>query len=358
MLDAGPTAYQRAGVARYAGELLAALGRQAGRDEFIGFVPPRVGPRTWRAAIAWSHVTRMPLDAAVPRCDVFHATDFVAPLLRRSATVVSVHDLTFALLPSYHRRLNRTYLSSVLPRVLARAAAVVVPSEATRNDLGRFVDISPEKVFVVHYGVGAGFAPAPAHAVERVRNAHRLPSRYILFVGTFEPRKDVSTLLTAYARLLLASGSGVPALVLAGPAGWGPDDVSALIGDLRLGSKVHRLGWISDRDLPALMTGAEVFAYPSLYEGFGFPPLEAMACGTPVIASAAGALPEVVGAGGLLVSPGDADRWAEALERVLLDPELCQQLRREGLERAGELSWSRSATRLVEVYRLAARVAG
>jgi len=229
-----------------------------------------------------------------------------------------------------------------------RADAVCVPSEAVRAAIGRhFGDRTLARVHVVPWGIADELVPLPRETViARLRHLD-LPDTYILFVGTIEPRKNVLGLLAAY-RELLARMPDAPPLVLAGRLGWDYEPVLREIERPELRDRVRRLGYVDARDLPAIYAGASIFAYPSLEEGFGFPPLEAMACGTPVVAVRRSSVAEVVGGAGELAEPG---ALGPALLRVLADPGHRAVLRARGLQRARELTWERCAAATVDVYR-------
>ncbi|MGC8875397.1 MAG: glycosyltransferase family 4 protein, partial [Chloroflexia bacterium] len=216
------------------------------------------------------------------------------------------------------------------------ATRVIAVSQATRDDLIRHYRTVPDRVHVVHHGVSPRFRPTQDPGV---RARYGLPERYFLYLGTLQPRKNLERLLAAYARL----PAGAPAFVLAGGRGWYFERIARAVAAHNLGERVLFPGYIADADLPAVLSGAVAFVYPSLYEGFGMPLLEAMACGTPVIASRSSSLPEVVGDAGLLVDPLSVEALQEALQRILEDEPLREALRARGLERARLFTWERCA---------------
>jgi glycosyltransferase involved in cell wall biosynthesis len=205
------------------------------------------------------------------------------------------------------------------------------------------------KVEVVYNGVDPSFRPLPADEVGAFRRERGLPDRFILFVGTLEPRKNVARLVEAYARL----PERRPALVLVGGKGWLYDEIFGRVEALNLSREIHCAGYVPADDLPWWYNAAELFVYPSLYEGFGLPPLEAMACGTPVVTSTASSLPEVVGSAGLMVDPTEIEELTTAMERMLKDRDMRQQMRAAGLAQAQRFSWVETARRTVETYRRA-----
>jgi glycosyltransferase involved in cell wall biosynthesis len=295
-----------------------------------------------------SHLAGRSQDGLFPGIDLFHGTDHLLPRLKRVRGVLTVYDLTY-LLTDTHTTLNRRFLTLMMPRFLRAASAVIAISESTRRDMERHYPGSEHKTHVIYGGVAARFRPAPADEMVAVREKYRLPPRFILAVGTIEPRKNLVRLLEAY-RGLLDRGVEI-GLVIAGRKGWRYEDFFARLSDLHLIEKVTLLGPFPDADLPALYSAADVFAFPSLYEGFGLPVLEAMACGTPVVASNTSSIPEVAGGAGLLVAPHDAQALAEALERVLSDVELRAAMRGKGFAQAQRFTWERTAQATLDLYR-------
>jgi glycosyltransferase involved in cell wall biosynthesis len=368
-VDLSAAVHRRAGLGTYAQELLSALVKLDGRNEYCAFyhdpggaarpapplqglarTPVPLGAKPWRMAVLLAYFARMEQDRWVPAGDVFHATDHLLPRLEQSAGVFTLHDLSFRLCPEYHLPLNRWYLSLMLPRFMRRADAVIAISENTRRDLVRLMDIPAEKISVIHAGVSSRFRPLDdPDEVARVRAKYSLTAPFILSLGTIEPRKNLLTLLEAYA-VLLGRESSIPNLVMAGRRGWLYRPVFRRVRELGLAARVQFTGWVGSADLPALLNAAQVFAYPSLYEGFGLPPLEAMACGTPVISSNASSLPEVVGEGGILIPARDVGAWAGALASVLGNSQLRAELRARGLTQAQKFSWERAARATLAVY--------
>ncbi len=334
------------------------LGRRLRGRARVTRVPPGVHRvLNVLARLGW----RRPLavDDLVGPVDVAHAPGFVPLPQRRGATVVTVHDLGFAVRPDLHDWKRVRDFGRAVGRAVERADLVIADSETTRDDILRVYGPPRGKVRVVPLAHGPEYRPRAEAEVAPALAALGLgPRGYILHVGTLEPRKNVAGLVEAYARL----GEGLRArhpLVLAGAGGAGAAEARRRAGacGLRRGD-VRFLGYVDDATLPALVAGAAVLAYPSFHEGFGLPPLEAMACGTPVVASTAGAVLEVVGTGdeaaALTHAPEDAGALAGALERVLTDVTSAGDLRRRGLARAGHFSWLETARRTAELYREAA----
>jgi len=302
-------------------------------------------------AILW-HRLRVPLPINVftGHVDLFHAPDYTLPPVRRAAAVVTVHDLSFLLYPECADHGLRAYLERAVLSSVGRADFVVVDSLSTRNDLICLLDVPPTKVAVVYPGLDERFHPlAGDPALAEVKARWGLERPFILNVGTLEPRKNQARLIQAYA--LLKERTSFPhQLVIAGGRGWLCEDIFRRVNELGLKRDIHFLGYTAEDDLPALYSLADLFVFPSLYEGFGLPPLEAMACGTPVVVSNSSSLPEVVGDAAIQVRPVDTDALATALEQALGDHVLRQELRAKGLARARLFTWEAAAQQLLGIY--------
>jgi len=311
--------------------------------------------------ILW-HRLRLPIPVEwfTGPVDIFHSTDFVLPPVRQARTILTVHDLTFMRLPQCAKAGLRAYLNKVVPRSIERADLVLADSQSTKNDLIDLLGVSPDKIEVVYAGVERRFRPMEGEiALQRVKKRYELDFPFILSLGTLEPRKNFTGLIEAYA-LMRSSRAGFHTcqgkgdrglkLVIAGVKGWLYDEIFARVEELGLENEVIFPGFITDEDLPALYNLAELFVFPSLYEGFGLPPLEAMACGTPVVTSDRPSLPEIVGDAGLLVEATDNQELAKAMERVLTDEYLRREMREKGLKQAEKFTWEAAAGKLLDVY--------
>jgi glycosyltransferase involved in cell wall biosynthesis len=280
---------------------------------------------------------------------------FVAPLLCPCPTVVTVLDLSFLRFPEAFKAFNRLYLGLMTRVSVQRASRVIAISESTRHDVIALLGASPGRVHRVYCGVSPSFQPLSRAEIEAFRREKGLPERFILNLGTVEPRKNVLRLVEAYASLV-ASASGDLSdvhLIVAGGRGWLADPVYARVEELDLGDRVHFVGYVPEEEKQLWYNAASCFCYPSLYEGFGLPPLEAMACGVPVITSDAASLPEVVGEAGLTVSPLDVSALCEALRQVLSDPALHADLSARGRTRASRFSWTEAARQTAGIYCMA-----
>lgn len=298
----------------------------------------------------------IPVDIATGQVDVFHAPDFVLPPLRRGVSVLTVHDLSFLLHPECHEDKLRSYLEKAVPVSLARADVITTDSENARNDLICLMDAAPERVEVVYGGVDETFRPMESEweLLSKTRQRFGINYPFILNVGLIEPRKNLVVLVQAYERLKSRLGFSHK-LVIAGAKGWLCADVFRKVHDLHLEDDVVFTGYVPDEDLPALFNLADLFVYPSVYEGFGLPVVEAMACGTPVVTSNTSSLPEVVGDAGLMVPPTEVDALVDAMERGLTDLALRDQMRVNGLQQAARFTWLKAAESLLRVYEKASQ---
>ncbi|MDI7277424.1 MAG: glycosyltransferase family 1 protein [Anaerolineae bacterium] len=375
-VDYSPVANTRTGLGRYA----EALGRHLlARDDveasfYVATADPERVPeyawprmrtrwawsaRRWRASVLGAHLLGVRLDRRFAGVDLVHCTEHLLVPLRHVPAILTIHDVVYLTHPEWHLPWNHRFLSLAMPIFVRRARAIIAVSEFTRQEVVSLLQVPPEKVHAIHEGVDARFRPVrePERLAEvRVRYGIREP--YVLFLGAIEPRKNLTLLLRAFAALLPEPGFRHQ-LVIAGGKGWLCDDVYATAAQLGLGDRCIFTGRVDDEDLPALYSGADVYAWPERYAGFGLPPLEAMACGAPVVCSNATSLPEVVGDAGLLLPPDDERPWVEALRRLAEDQALRRCLAEKGLERARRFTWEETARKTVELYRaVAARPQG
>ncbi len=292
---------------------------------------------------------RLAREAARSGLALVHDPIGVCPLwLTRAARVSTVHDLIPFVMPASSTTLDRLIYRHWLPRALPRVDAVLTDSQCSRQDIMAHLSLPPDRVHVIPLAAGASFRPLAPEAVRPVLARHGIDGPYLLFVGSQAPRKNLPRLLEAFARLRRWSDRWRLVVVGAGPRP--PAAIAAQIHRLGLADGVHVAGRVPEEDLPALYNGADLFVFPSLYEGFGLPVLEAMACGVPVVTADRSSLPEVAGDAALLVDPTDVEAIAAALRRVLADEALAASLRARGLARAATFSWERTARETVAVY--------
>ncbi|WP_322489800.1 glycosyltransferase family 1 protein [Chloroflexus sp.] len=288
------------------------------------------------------------------RADLYHGCLNVAPLLSPVPTVITIHDLAFIRFPQTFRAYNRIYLDLATRLSARRASRILAVSEHTKREVVGLLGIPPERVIVTPNAARSHFRPPAPAAIEQLRAFHGLPERFVLYVGTLEPRKNLTTLLEAFA-LVSRSVPDVP-LLIGGGKGWMYEPIFARLEQLNLRDRVKFAGYLPEEELPLWYAAATVFVFPSIYEGFGMPPLEAMSCGTPVITSNTSSLPEVVGDAGLMVAPTDTIGLAEAIRCVLVDVDLRAELRQRGLARARRFSWADTAAKTLAAYREAVTV--
>ena len=365
-IDYTSAAHQSAGIGRYTRELVAALATQPSESQYRLFVaeakgdfsrprpgsnfewcPTRITQR-WLTRFWYRLRLPLPVELWTGRINLFHAPDFFLPPTRPTTrTLVTVHDLSFVREPTSVMPGMSSHLNAWVPRSVARADHVIAVSEATRRDLIELYQTSPEKVSVLYHGVTADFRPVNDRSqLDAVRQKYKLGYRpFILSVGTIQPRKNYRRLIQAFADL-----SEEYSLVIVGSKGW---DYQLVLNEVEvqgLKDRVHFPGFADDADLPALYSAASLFVYPSLYEGFGLPVLEAMACGTPVVAAEISSLPEVVADAGLLVSPTDVGSIARGMKQVLEDRDLHRFLAEAGRNRAAKFTWTAAAQQLITIY--------
>ena len=291
----------------------------------------------------------LPVDLVTGPVDIFHAPDYVLPPVSRGVSIITVHDLAFLIHPECADEKLRVFLERAVPRSAERADYIITDSENTRNDVICLLDADPERVFVVPGGVDPSFAPADEDAVRHVRCHYQLRLPYILAVGVIEPRKNFPRLIDAFSRFRVHTGLNYD-LVIAGGNGWLSDETYREAERSPFSTNVRFTGYVPDEHLAALYSGAEVFAYPSLYEGFGLPVLEAMACGTAVVCANTSSLPECAGDAALLFPPDDPDAIATTLETACGNRDLREEMIERGAQRVAEFQWERAARRLIEIY--------
>lgn len=362
---------ERAGIGRYARELIRALARLDHANRHVLFVPRDAhaellqfdwpanfrivrAPLTERYLAALWHKFRVPLliEAFTGRVDVFYSPDFLLPPTRARRTLVTIHDLSYVRVPECFPAPLLAYLNRAVPRALARADVVLADADSTRRDVNEVYRVPLAKIKTLYSGVDPHFNPTISAAAQtRVRELTR-GKPYLLAVSTIQPRKNYVRLIEAFGKMtndkLQTTNLN---LVISGAKGWMFDEVFQTVARLGLQERVIFPDFVSDADLPALYAGATLFVYPSLYEGFGLPVAEAMACGTPVVCSRASSLPEVAGDAALYFDPRDVNAMADALQRALSDAVLREQMRVRGFAQVKQFGWDKSARELRDYLR-------
>jgi glycosyltransferase involved in cell wall biosynthesis len=367
-IDIQAAVTQRAGVGRYTRELIQHLGEVANDDRFLlsyfdfkGDATPVSIPGAdlkavrWCpgriAQLAWKTLGWPPYDMFVGEADLYHFPNFIIPPLRRKKSVVTIHDMSFVPYPHFAEERNVRYLRRHIKSTVERADAIITDSHFSAREICSYLNISEERVFTTHLGIGDHFARPDAETTASVLEGHKLDRPYLLTVGTVEPRKNIQFLIEVFEQLEDFDGD----LVIAGGFGWKYEPILERIRNSPRAKSIRCLGYTEDSHLPSLYAGASAFVITSHYEGFGFPPLEAMACDTPVVSSRGGSLAEVLGEGAVLVSSFDAEEWAAQIRHVLNDSALREALISRGRMKAASYTWANTAKETMAVYRQVAQ---
>jgi len=360
-IDARLSYYVQGGITQYTLNLIRALAAVDRENEYLLF-QRRPDQRTivtqsnFRRVSLWAP-THHPLEQYVfsaelalqGRIDVVHCTDFIPPFYYRRPSVITVHDLAFLLYPHFLTRRSARYYG-LIDRAVRRADHIIAVSEATKRDLVRLTGTPEHKVTVIHEAAEPIYFPIHDQDVlEQIHIKYHLPEQYVLFVGTIEPRKNLPTLIRAY-RGLIEQYKSEAHLAIVGKQGWLYDEVYRLVEELGLQERVHFLGRVPAADLPHIYNASQMLVLPSYYEGFGLPPLEALACGVPVIVSDTSAMPEVVGDAAIRVACEDVEGFTVAMWRLLTDDGLRADMVAKGLKRVKCFSWERAARETLGVY--------
>src|SRR5690554_3332066 len=369
-IDVSPAVNGKAGLGRYAASLAAAGARLHPGDVHLfanltanAEWPPdlarlprtavRVGYKPWRMAVWVAQVTGIGWDRLLPSPQVFHATEHLLIPLRHTRTVLTVHDLIYKLFPEHQKKLNYWYINMAMPLYVRRADHIITVSESSKRDLMAAYGTPAEKISVVYEAAAPHFRPQPPEKVEAVRARYGLPERYLLTVGVIEPRKNLARLVEALS-ILRRDEPGLR-LAVVGPDGWLTGSFYQAIERFGQQDAIIRPGYIPDDDLPAVYAGATVSVLASIYEGFGLPVLEAMACGAPVACSRTSSIGEIAGSAALTFDPESVEDMVGVLKRLLDDANLRDDLRQRGFERAAEFSWERAARETWAIYERVAR---
>ncbi|HVS82616.1 MAG TPA: glycosyltransferase family 1 protein [Pyrinomonadaceae bacterium] len=368
-LDGFPLLTPRTGVGHYTFELARALARLAPSDEFELVAPgPFPGsiiedirrncPDNLRAVNAEASSIRrrrwwavgLPLYLRKASLDLFHGTNYEVPLWSKRRSVLTIHDLSILLHPDTHQADLARRARRRLPVMARSASMIITATECVRREICQHLHVKPDRVVVTPYAPRSGFQAMPAEQANQTKRRFGVEDEFILFVGTVEPRKNLLTLVRAFEQVLRQT-SRRPQLVVVGAEGWLMDELFAFIKESAISDRLRLTGYLDDDDLRALYSSCTVFVYPSIYEGFGLPPLEAMACGAPVIASNIATFQETLGDVAQLVESNDAEALAKRIVEFLENEDRRRTLSAAGLEHAGKFSWERTARLTLEVYR-------
>jgi glycosyltransferase involved in cell wall biosynthesis len=363
--------YRNAGISRYTYQLLDGLSRIESDIEFSAFIngverkdattsavgqaghiqmiAARANTSGPLGRIAWEQF-KLPSQLRRMRAEIFHAPANVLPRSVPCASVLTIHDLAFMRHPEFFRPTRRYYQRTLTRRSAKAATVIVAVSEHTKRDLVEYFHLDPGKIRVIHNSIAPDFQPVDPATLAHFRAEKGLPERYLLYLGTIEPRKNLETLVTAYARLRTHMGPQTPPLVLAGAKGWYYEQLFKRIRELGVERDVTFVGYVSREEQPLWYAGAAVFVYPSLYEGFGMPIVEALGCGTPTLTSNTSSMPEAAGTLATLAPPQDAEALAKAMYHMLYDDALRARTQAEGPSWARQFSLERMARQYIEVY--------
>ncbi|MBU0676660.1 MAG: glycosyltransferase family 4 protein [Verrucomicrobia bacterium] len=367
-IDIQSTITQRAGVGRYTKSLVEQLAATRGHDELelfyfdfkrkgapynvdgaeqraIRWCPGRIVQKSWKT------VGFPPFNWFSGSADVYHFPNFIRPPLTSGRSVVTIHDVAFLRFPEMIEEKNLRYLTAQIRKTAAKADAIITVSQFTANEVRELLDVDIGRITAIHSGLSANMTPPSADHIQFVRHKYGLDSPYLLTVGTLEPRKNIPFLIDVFERLEGFDGE----LVIAGMYGWKYDPIVARMQNAAKARKIRHLDFVDDDDLPSLYAGAELFVFPSTYEGFGFPPLESMACGTPAVAGKASSLPEILESAAVLIDEFDADSWAVRIKNLLESPSEITTLKAEGFAHARGFTWEAAARKTWEVYRSLSR---
>ncbi|MCL4499481.1 MAG: glycosyltransferase family 4 protein [Chloroflexi bacterium] len=370
-IDVTSAVNQTAGIGRYTRELVRELIRLDAEDDFFlhsfygdtRVLEERLGDRrlsvtsydlNGRAlrlyALALSYAGLTPEHLLKP-VDLFHVPDFSYPAPRKVPSVLTINDLIFMVHPEHFTWVNRTFMNRMAAFSAGNARKIIAISESTKRDVVDLLGIPEEKIAVVYNGLGDQFAPAAPEIVGETTARLGITGPYVLYTGTLEPRKNIPVLIEAFNLCCRRAPELTHRLVIAGKKGWLYEDIFRRVHELDLAERVVFTGYVADEDLVALYSGADLFVFPSVYEGFGFPIIEAMACEAPVICSSSSSLPEVAGDAALFFTPNDHERLADLILQVLGDAALRRGLIEKGKKNAARFPWSKTAAETLALYK-------
>lgn len=363
-IDIQSAVTQRAGVGRYTRALVEHLGMFREKDSVelfyfdfkrhglsfttpdmeqrsVLWIPGRIVQKSWKT-LSWP-----PFNWFAGSSDVYHFPNFIIPPLTSGKTVVTIHDVSFLRFPDFAERKNLAYLTARIKETIARADAIITDSQFSAGEITELLSVDPGKLVPIHLGVENCFQPPSDEQISRLRKSKGLLRPYILTVGTLEPRKNISFLIDVFERMTRFEGD----LVVAGMKGWKYQLILERMLKSNRSSNIHYLEYVKDEELPVLYGGAELFIFPSVYEGFGFPPLESMKCRTPVVSSSTGSLPEILGDAAVLMDDYDADKWADEAMRLIEDTSTRELLIEKAYRHAAKYDWKQTAGKTWDVYR-------
>ncbi len=363
-IDIQSAVAQRAGVGRYTDQLVRGLIKYAANEELSLFcfdfknkgtpfdseniTQKKVKYLPGRAAqLAWKTIKWPPFNYFAGKHDVYHFPNFFLPPLSYGKSVVTIHDMSFMRYPEFAEKKNLQFLTRHVQNTVDKADAIITDSQFSADEICELLKVDTSRVFPIHLGINNGFSAPSTEIKQKTLSRLKLNRPYLVTVGTVEPRKNIPFMIKVFEQLTDYDGE----LVIAGMLGWKCDDILNIIKTSLAADRIRYLSYVEDADLSSLYAGADSFITTSFYEGFGFPPLEAMACGTPVISSSGGSLAEVLNAGACVVDSFNIDEWTVALTKLLTDSAYNKALREEGPAHAAKFNWKDTAKKTMEVYK-------
>jgi len=304
--------------------------------------PERVIRRFWRY-LKWP-----PFNLLAGPANIYHFPNFILPPLKHGKSVVTIHDLSFLRFPEFAPTRYARYLSSIVKETVTRADAIITDSMFSKDEIEQLLHVDADRLYPIYPGISSRFQALDKETIKPILSKLNLDRPYILTISTIEPRKNIPFLISIFERLLGFDGN----LVIAGKLGWKYEPILERIHTSSRTDDILYLNYVEDKDLPALYSGAELFVFTSHYEGFGLPPLEAMACGVPVVASSGGSLGEVLGEGAYVIQNFDLNTWTEAIQNILFSSDLRNKQITKGYNRAGNYTWYNSASQVLQLYKM------
>lgn len=347
-IDIQTTLGDKTGFGFYVKNLVVNLKKVDKENKYLLFRPEEEKDLSMPGRFMWDQFS-FPSQAARLDVDIIHQPCFSAPVFSKGKVVVTVHDLIALLYGKDIPFFSRMYFAHWMPFSYRKADRIIAISEHTKNDLIKYLKIPPRKIRVIFEAADESFKVIrDSGKIEKIKAKYKTGNNYFLHIGTLNPRKNLEFLINVFFKISLVFPQFN--LVITGKRGWYYEGLFRLVQDLHLENKVIFTGYIDDKDKPYLYNGAKLFLFPSLYEGFGLPPLEAMACGTPVISSNSSSLPEVVGEGGVLLPPDNQPEWVKSIKQLITNKKLFEKYRQLGLKQAKKFSWEKCARETLKVY--------
>jgi len=352
-IDIQTTLGQPTGFGFYVSNLIETLRKNKSEHEFVLIRPETQKDFSTPQRFWWDQVT-LPRRARSEGADLLHQPCFSAPFIFRGPVVVTIHDIISILFPENIPFASRMFYSYWMPFSYRKATRIITISQSTKRDIEKVLKIPGEKISVIPLAVDEKFKEKVSEAkIKEVRDKYSLPEHYLLHIGTLEPRKNLEFLIEVFHEVIKQKENSNLYLVISGKKGWYYEGLFKRVKELKLGNRVIFTGDLAEEDKAAVYRGARIFTFPSIYEGFGLPPLEAMASGVPVISSNTSSMPEVIGEAGVLISPKDKNAWVKAITQVNSNDTLRHEMILKNVEQVEKFSWAKTAQRTIDVYDLA-----